>query len=309
MGAVETDRMGKSEGQMNAKELTRGRWREILPHFMPKGVLDGKHHPCPKTGGKDRFRFADTQGTGNYFCACSNGQRDGFGLIECQTGLVFGPALDKIEGLLGEAAERPKMEITRAERLRKEVIKSKRSLYLEGRGLEVPDILRWHKSLAYYIDGVEVGKYPAMLAPVMRGPKFLTYHVTYLHGGKKVAHDPARKILPGPSTTGASVPLYSAGRVLGVAEGIETAIAAKMLTGIPTWAALNAGNMAKWNCPPGVEHVVIFGDNDENYAGQAAAYTLAHRLKCSGLIVEIRFPEIIGDWNDVLLIARPQSAA
>jgi phage/plasmid primase-like uncharacterized protein len=159
------------------------------------------------------------------------------------------------------------------------------------------------------IDGVEVGKYPAMLAPVMRGPKFLTYHVTYLHGGKKVAHDPARKILPGPSTVGASVPLYSAGPVLGVAEGIETAIAAKMLTGIPTWAALNAGNMAKWNCPPGVEHVVIFGDNDENYAGQAAAYTLAHRLKCSGLIVEIRFPEIVGDWNDVLLIARPQSAA
>jgi putative DNA primase/helicase len=303
--------MGKGTGEtgMRIQDLTRGRWKEILPHFMPKDLLDGKHHPCPKTGGTDRFRFSDAQGTGNYFCACSNGQCSGFSLVECQTGWQFPQIADKIEEILGEKGDKPVVERTWAENLRSEVIPSKRSLYLEGRGLEVPTILRWHKSLGYYIDGVEVGKYPAMLAPVMRGPKFLTYHVTYLHGGKKVAHDPARKILPGPSTVGASVPLYSAGPVLGVAEGIETAIAAKMLTGIPTWAALNAGNMAKWNCPPGVEHVVIFGDNDENYAGQAAAYTLAHRLKCSGLIVEIRFPEIVGDWNDVLLIARPQSAA
>jgi putative DNA primase/helicase len=286
---------------MKLTDLTRGRWPEILPHFMPKGLLDGKHHPCPKTGGTDRFRFSDQQGTGNYFCACSNGQCSGFSLIECQTGMKFPEIADRIEEILGEKGDKPKPETTWAERLAGQVVKSKRSLYLEGRGLEVPDMLRWHKALPYYIDGVEVGRYNAMLAPIMKGPKFLTYHVTYLHGGKKVAHDPCRKILPGPQITGASVPLYPAGRMLGIAEGVETAIAAKMLTGIPTWSAINTSMMEKWLCPPGVEHVVIFADNDENFAGHAAAYTLAHRLKCMGLVVEIRFPEIIGDWNDVLL--------
>lgn len=288
---------------MNIGDLTRGRWREILPHFMPKGLLDGKHHPCPKTGGTDRFRFSDVQGTGNYFCACSNGQCSGFSLIECQTGMKFAEAASKIEEILGEKGNKPKPERTWAERLQAEVVKSKRSLYLEGRGLEVPAILRWHKSLAYYIDGVEVGRYAAMLAPVMRGPKFLTYHVTYLNKGSKAPVNPSRKILPGPQIAGASVPLYPAGKVLGVAEGIETAIAAKMLTNIPTWAALNTSGMAKWICPPGVERVVIFADNDANHAGHAAAYALAHRL-AGQVQVEIRFPDKHGDWNDVLMEAR-----
>lgn len=286
---------------MKIGDLTRGRWKEILPHFMPKGLLDGKHHPCPKSGGTDRFRFSDVQGTGNYFCACSNGQCSGFSLLECQTGMKFGEIADKIEEILGEKGEKVRPEKTWAERLQSEVQPSKRSAYLEGRGLEVPAVLRWHKSLPYFLDGVEMARYPAMLAPVMLGPKFLTYHVTYLSGGKKATVEPNRKILPGPPINGASVPLYPAGKVLGVAEGIETAIAAKLITSIPTWAALNTSGMAKWVCPPGVETVIIFADNDENFAGHAAAYALAHRLKSIGRDVEIRFPVIIGDWNDVLL--------
>jgi phage/plasmid primase-like uncharacterized protein len=47
--------------------------------------------------------------------------------------------------------------------------------------------------------------------------------------------------------------------------------------------------MAKWNPPDGVEKVIIYGDNDKSFAGQAAAYKLANRLSAK-LSVEVKFP-------------------
>ena len=52
--------------------------------------------------------------------------------------------------------------------------------------------------------------------------------------------------------------------------------------------------------PEGVSEVHIFADCDEGYAGQAAAYTLAHRL-AGKVEVVVRLPAAPGDWNDVLL--------
>jgi putative DNA primase/helicase len=57
--------------------------------------------------------------------------------------------------------------------------------------------------------------------------------------------------------------------------------------------------LATWQPPPEVQRVIIFGDNDPNYAGQAAAYTLARRLGSQKLVVEVMFPAAVGvDWND-----------
>jgi hypothetical protein len=44
------------------------------------------------------------------------------------------------------------------------------------------------------------------------------------------------------------------------------------------WAAGNAGMLAEWQPPPEATRIIIFGDNDPNYTGQAAAYALARRL-------------------------------
>ncbi|MCH7688119.1 MAG: hypothetical protein IH899_15805 [Planctomycetes bacterium] len=42
------------------KNAARGRWIDILSHFgIDRSILDGKHHPCPKCGGTDRFRLID----------------------------------------------------------------------------------------------------------------------------------------------------------------------------------------------------------------------------------------------------------
>lgn len=44
-------------------KAARGRELEILRDVagIPDSYLDGKHHPCPKCGGKDRFRLIDKE--------------------------------------------------------------------------------------------------------------------------------------------------------------------------------------------------------------------------------------------------------
>ncbi|MHB8388273.1 MAG: toprim domain-containing protein [Acidobacteriaceae bacterium] len=178
---------------------------------------------------------------------------------------------------------------------------SERSAYLEGRGLTVPHALRWARKVPYFMDAAELGQFDAMLAPVTRGDKFLGYHITYLHAGKKAPVPSPRKMLCS-GTSGACCALYLfAGGELGVGEGIETCIAAHMLFQVPVWAALNTSMLASFEWPQGVTLLRIFADHDANYAGHAAAYALAHKAAKMGIPVAVHMPNDIGDWNDVLL--------
>ena len=111
----------------------------------------------------------------------------------------------------------------------------------------------------------------------------------------------ACQVRAGSVPLGGAVRLAMPGPVLGIAEGIETALAAMKMFTIPTWAALNAGGVEKFEPPVETERLIIFGDNDQNGVGQRGAYALAARL--SGRIqVEVKIPEKSGtDWNDALL--------
>jgi putative DNA primase/helicase len=157
-------------------------------------------------------------------------------------------------------------------------------------------VLRGHHRLAYLEDGRFVGHYPAMLAPVV-GPdgELRSVHRTYLGTvpGK-------RKKLLSPVGAGAAVRLFEPTDQLGIAEGIETAIAAHELFGVPTWATISASIMEGFDPPAGVRRLVIFGDNDSKFGGQKSAYTLAHRLHRE-LAIEVKIPTERGaDWLDVL---------
>jgi phage/plasmid primase-like uncharacterized protein len=119
--------------------------------------------------------------------------------------------------------------------------------------------------------------------------------------------EPRKKLMPVVDTCrGAAVRLHDpVGDELGVAEGVETALAAYQLLGIPTWAALAANNIEAFEPPFGVGRLIVFSDNDANFVGQAAAFSLAKRLTRDGLACEVRIPAIAGDWLDVLKTAQP----
>ena len=87
---------------------------------------------------------------------------------------------------------------------------------------------------------------------------------------------------------------------MGIAEGIETAIAAHMLTGIPVWAAANANGVEKFIPPEGCKRLTVFGDTDESFTGQAAAFALAKRAARAGFVCDVSLPPEAGDWNDYL---------
>ena len=122
-------------------------------------------------------------------------------------------------------------------------------------------------------------------------------------GSDKANVDPVKKSLG--STAGGAVRLAEPehGRLL-VGEGIETTAAAMVLFDLPGWAALGTGGLRNVELPRCIRDVVIAADKDFDGAGQLAAAALAERLEAEGREVEIQLPPFIGDWNDVLLLAR-----
>ncbi len=174
-----------------------------------------------------------------------------------------------------------------------------------------PNVLRYHPSLAYWDDSLELsGVYPAMLAKVEGATgDLITIHRTYLTtDGKKAPVPTPRKLMPTAGRLeGASVHLEAPRKVdehlwLGVAEGIETAIAASMIYGVPTVAAISAGGLTSFVVSAGVESLVVFADNDASGVGASAALRLAGRVSGSGITTRVLMPERVGsDWADVWL--------
>jgi putative DNA primase/helicase len=159
--------------------------------------------------------------------------------------------------------------------------------------------------------------YPGMLAKVMAPDGRPTnVHRTYLseQGGKAPVEEP-RLMMAGTVCKGAAVRLgRPVAGVLGIAEGIETALSAAALFGVPCWAALNASLLKSWIAPAGISEVIVFADNDDDFTGQDAAYALARRLSREGLRARVEVPEEIGlDWNDVhlatMVCATPEATA
>ena len=305
---------------------------------VPAELLNRKKHvPCPGCGGKDRYNFRcnEEHPDGHYFCrGCGPG--DGFKLLQLVFGWSFSETRKRVMEAAGLAdpagstprpapvqreptQEPPAAPDMRVHRLRKGSCRledcDQAVDYLAARGLwPLPAgcTLSAHASAEYYHGPQRIGRFSALLADVRDvNGELVTAHVTYLQGARKLEiadpeGDPtaarmlaARKILSKmDGRVGCAVRLAPATDTLGIAEGIETALSAAMIEGLPVWAALNTSLLAKFEPPPQTQRLVIYADNDA--PGLLAAGRLMERLQ-GRIRFELRVPRPpYKDFNDQL---------
>jgi putative DNA primase/helicase len=294
-------------------DAARGKWRGILLMLgVDEKYLHNRHGPCPLCGGTDRFRFDNRDGSGSYLCSgCGSGT--GMQLLQKLKGWDFKQAADEIDKVLGnvraDPPARPKLDPAKRKELMNALWKGARPLqpgdpahrYLtERRRLPLPPgagaDLRFHPG-ASIPDSLGGGTAPALLALVRDvAGKPVSIHRTFLgddwHRG--------RALFAGELPESVAIRLGApVDGVLGIAEGLETALKARALFGVTCWSVVNSVMLAKFEPPEGVTEIRIYGDNDANFTGQAAAYHCAKRMVAKGVSVEVSIsPEMGKDWAD-----------
>lgn len=307
------------------KQSAKGKAYSILANMGIEVPDDPKQHSgCPICGsGKNnhRFRFSNEDGRGTWHCnQCGHG--DLYSLIMMSLGIDFVECMRRLADILGEVEQDEAKEDTRLDEDRtrqllnelwKEAVPIKPgdlvTKYLINRKMVLtPHDVRF---CAKCYEAETKMFIPAMLA-LVKGidGKPITIHRTYLtEDGKKADIKAPKKTMPCVGRLRqAAIRLFPPkDDLIGVAEGIETAISATQIFGIPTWSVVNTSVMESFFPPEGIRRVVVFGDNDANFAGAKSAYTLANRLYAKDLIVEVNLPGL-ADWNDELVAAAKRAA-
>lgn len=193
-----------------------------------------------------------------------------------------------------------------------------RSILLRSEQLLKGDNIRFHPALPYYQDDesdniVLVGRFPAIVAAIRdQYRNIVTLHRTYLSPlGFKAPVDSPRKMLSIPAditVSGCAIQLggMPVDGVLGVAEGLETALSALRAYGTPVWSCINATLLEQFSPPEGIKRVMIWADLDKSGRGQQAAQVLKARLEAKSIGAHILLPnkamkEKGIDWNDVMV--------
>jgi hypothetical protein len=299
--------------------------------------------------------FADVDATGGGICATCGAFPDGLALLQWLFDWSFPEALRQTADVLGlprgrplpvPVTPRPAQRLTRSIDLGKAMPSLRRRwaealpaqhpaaaplrCYLAHRGLDASlldaRVVRLHPALPYWsldADGrpVCLGHYPAMLARVFSADgRAVTLHRTYLHpdGASKAPVAAPKKLMPHAGSvalTGGAIRLCRTETTLGVAEGIETALAVQAMTGEPVWACVSATLLARFQPPAGIERLCIWADKDRSGAGLKAAAALRDRL-ADRCLVRIALPaapipaDAKGiDWADVWLQKNPLGQA
>jgi hypothetical protein len=200
--------------------------------------------------------------------------------------------------------------------------------YLQGRRIplrqvaDLGDVLRFHPQLEYRDEsGTVIGDYPGIVAAVTdpKGEMVTLQRIYLTVDGRKAPVETPKKMMPvpnGKTVTGASIKLGKPTRgVLGVAEGVETALAVRTGSGMVTWSVLNATLLESFVPPDDVRTLLIWADLDREHRGkrrgEEAAKRLSERLEQRAIRSQTFLPPLplpAGakgvDWNDVWTLLR-----
>jgi hypothetical protein len=187
-------------------------------------------------------------------------------------------------------------------------------LYLRRRRIAIlPRSLRFHPRTPLG-QGDAVDFRPAMIAALHDGGlhrdgRFVAIQSTFFErDDARRARDLAdpRMTLGRPDR--AAVMLAPATSILGLAEGVETALSAMMLFGMPVWATLGSERLHQIAIPERVTRLVLFPDND--IAGEIGAANAIEVYAMPGRAIETEYPPFgFKDWNDVLRMGGKEKRA
>ena len=328
----------------NAKEIKEqacGLWAGVVacvaPQLIPAIEKKGKHCACSVHGGKDGFRvFKNFAETGGAICNTCGSFSDGLALIEWANGWNFKETLIAVnEYLNGHTQTVPPNTVKLVRKVEAPNLKHQQAIdntlsrsefihntvaetYLNNRGLvfaSTPNVnnLAFIESLPYWHDDKDYGAFPAMIG-IYRNldGEVINLHRTYLNSNGMKASVPSAKKMMSPSLSGATigcaVQLFTPTKQLAITEGIETALAVHLSTGLPVWAATSTTLLEKVQIPHMVQEVFIMADKDRSGAGERSAQKLAQRLLTERprLIVKVCLPplgipegEKSIDWLDI----------
>ncbi len=173
-------------------------------------------------------------------------------------------------------------------------------LYLRKRSIELdplPIVLRFHPAMKH----PEGRNFPAMVACIHNSKNEITgIHRTFLTPQGDKAPVTKAKLALG-SFSGCAIRLYPAGPVLGIAEGIETALSVRQHNpDLPIWAAISLINMKAIILPETVREVIYLADADsDRHTLMKILGEGAQRLREEGREVSIAQPWIGADFNDM----------
>ena len=134
--------------------------------------------------------------------------------------------------------------------------------YLANRGIVS------HSAQLHFHSHVQLGPkaeatyHPALLSAVRDDAGLVAVHRIFLDArtDRKATFDNPKRLLGLPGR--GAVRLGQPGRVLGIAEGVETALAASTLLQLPVWAVLGNERFGMIDIPRHVEELIILADND-----------------------------------------------
>ena len=152
-----------------------------------------------------------------------------------------------------------------------------------------------------------------VIACPVHNPKgeIVTYWMMYMENNEPAKMEAAAAMMPSVSPIlGSAIRLTEVSELMGIAIGIENALAVTQIYGVNCWAAPSNEMFGMFVPPAGVKQLIIYSDNHQDCVRQQEAYKLAGRLNQNTEVVTvICFPMEGDSYIDLVVTDERNKAA